>query len=82
MYEPTPVASDSPPGLAQWLTDQLRRVANVLRAPEVNSVRFTILHKPPARFADGDLVYADGTDWNPGAGRGLYERRSSAWQKL
>jgi hypothetical protein len=36
----------------------------------------------PIRYADGDLVYADGTNWNPGAGEGLYCRVAGAWNFL
>jgi hypothetical protein len=33
----------------------------------------------PIRYGDGDLVYADGTNWNPGSGEGLYHRAGGAW---
>lgn len=82
MYEPTPIPFDAPPGLRQWLLDQVRRIAGVLRAPEVNTIRFVVHNVAPARVADGDVYFADGTDWNPGSGRGLYERRAAAWVKL
>ena len=65
-----------------WLALQLRNISDVLVAPEVNSVNFAVLNAEPTHRVDGDLVYADGTNWNPGSGRGLYERRSGAWVKL
>lgn len=82
MYEPTAVPTDAPAGLRAWLAAQLRLVADVLARPEVVSVRFTKLAAEPARYADGDVVFANGTDWNPGSGAGLYERRGGAWNKL
>jgi hypothetical protein len=30
------------------------------------------LHAPPQKPRTGDLALADGTDWNPGSGRGVY----------
>lgn len=30
------------------------------------------LHAAPERPRTGTIVYADGTDWNPGSGEGLY----------
>jgi hypothetical protein len=36
----------------------------------------------PAKPRDGMIVYADGTNWNPGSGEGAYERRAGAWAKL
>jgi len=82
MYEPTSIPSDAPPGIRSWLSQQFRRVADSLRAPEVNGLRFSILTAPPATFQNGDLVFADGTNWNPGGGAGLYQRVGGAWSKL
>lgn len=48
----------------------------------VESVRFRVLYAQPEKYAQGDVVYADGTTWNPGAGEGLYLRTSGAWVKL
>ena len=42
---------------------------------------FQILHAAPEKVIEGMLVYADGVDWNPGSGEGLYRRNklNSAW---
>lgn len=82
MYSPTAIPSDAPLGLRSWLAWQLRQIADALAAPEVNGLRFSKLAAQPDRYADGDLVYADGSNWNPGSGAGLYERRGAAWHKL
>lgn len=82
MYEPTAIPSDAPTALRAWLAGQLRQIADVLARPEVVSVRFTQLAAEPERYAEGDTVFANGTDWNPGSGAGLYERRGAAWHKL
>lgn len=39
------------------------------------------LHAAPAKTSAGDMVLADGTDWNPGSGAGLYQRNeaNTAW---
>ncbi len=36
----------------------------------------------PERPREGMIRIADGTEWNPGAGGGLYEYKSGAWVKL
>lgn len=82
MFEPLAVPNDAPEGLRSWLSTMLRNVADALSTPEVLGVRFTILHAAPARFENGDVVMADGVDWNPGGGAGLYARISGAWVKL
>lgn len=60
-------------------------------AESFNRIRNTFVFEPvniePARKYDGLTVFADGTSWNPGAGRGIYYWDSSsgasgAWLKL
>jgi hypothetical protein len=36
----------------------------------------------PSSPSNGDIVYADGTNWNPGSGEGFYGRQAGAWVKL
>lgn len=33
-----------------------------------------VQHAAPSRLRPGMFVYADGSDWNPGSGEGLYRR--------
>jgi hypothetical protein len=65
-------------GLRGWISRELRKIADILNAP--------IILKPlaaePDRFSDGMIVYANGADWNPGAGAGFYGREAGAWVKL
>lgn len=41
-----------------------------------------VLYAAPAKPRESDIVFADGTTWNPGAGRGLYQYVGGAWAKL
>ena len=41
-----------------------------------------ILSVAPAKPREGMLAIADGTNWNPGSGKGLYEYVTGAWRKL
>jgi hypothetical protein len=36
----------------------------------------------PKKLTEGLIRYADGTNWDPGSGAGLYQYLSSAWVKL
>ena len=36
----------------------------------------------PAKPRDGDIRYADGTAWNPGAGKGIYYYKATVWTLL
>jgi len=81
-YEPTPVPIDARPGLRAWLAKQLREIADTLAEPSVRTLHLEPRAAEPARFADGDVVYADGTNWNPGSGEGFYGRVGGSWVQL
>ena len=36
----------------------------------------------PTKPKDGDIRLADGTNWNPGSGQGIYGYYNSSWHKL
>jgi hypothetical protein len=36
----------------------------------------------PDNPIDGMVVFADGTSWNPGSGRGLYRFDGSSWESV
>lgn len=82
VYEPTVAPTDSPPRLRGWLSHQLRQIADTLTEPEVTRIHLAELNAAPSRITDGDIVRADGTNWNPGSGAGIYARISGAWIKL
>lgn len=73
------VTQDVPAALSQLFKDlettkdELRRLKTSLR---------TVKDVAPVRPLEGDFVFADGTNFNPGSGRGLYQRVSGAWVKL
>lgn len=76
-YEPTfPGESITP----QWLYDELQRVGTEMNRPA--GLFFDVLHEEPPKPQDGMVAFADGTDWNPGGGGGLYQRVAGAWVKL
>lgn len=61
-------------------TAELRRLESLVNA--LIDGKHEILTKAPTSPEIGDVVWADGTTWNPGSGAGLYEYRSSTWNKL
>lgn len=67
--------------IPEFLQAELARMERFF-AGKRDVVKFEILHAVPAKFEEGDVVYADGTDWNPGSGAGLYKRSSAAWVAL
>lgn len=81
-YKPTAVPTNIPRGAREWLANELRRIANAFADPVVDIVTLDPLAAEPERRRDGMIVYANGTDWNPGGGAGVYARESGAWVKL
>jgi hypothetical protein len=67
-------------GLRRWVQDEFLRVAQSTTVAD--GVTYKVLYAAPSMIADGMTVFADGTTWNPGGGRGLYQRTGAAWVKL
>lgn len=80
-YVPTqPPANLDLDGLRKWVEDEFRNVARA--AVPVDSVVFRVVSAIPTYAPEGIVVFADGSKWNPGSGRGLYQKLGAAWVKL
>jgi hypothetical protein len=81
-YSPQPaVTIRNVEELRQWIEDELGSLAQAFN--ELSRViELTPVHKAPDLIRDGMIIFADGTNFNPGAGRGTYERKAGAWVKL
>ena len=79
-YRPSNVPAD-PALMPGFLRQELQQLALAIEAPAF-VLSLAVSHQAPNRLRDGDVVLADGTDWNPGAGAGFYGYRSGAWRKL
>ena len=66
--------------LEEFLQDELGQIEQALTEPDGH--RYTKLYVEPQRPRDGDVVYADGTEWDPGSGEGFYGYYGAAWHKL
>lgn len=70
------VSSSDGQALAGFLEDELQRIAS----SAIDDVRLLELRDTatsPLRPQTGNIVYADGTNYNPGSGEGLYLRNST-----
>lgn len=63
-------------------SDLEQRVRETFEGNEV--LQLQELHVEPAKFLHGRFYFADGTDWDPGSGRGVYMYDSSGptWRFL
>ena len=66
--------------IRQYVQSEFARLASELEVTE--SIRLVVHHSPPDKPSQGDIYYADGTDWNPGTGEGIYVYTSAGWVKL
>lgn len=78
-YIPGLIPDDSK-AIPRFLAEELRKLASVVNLGLVKEVEF--LHVAPAKPREGDICGADGVDWNPGGGKGVYTYYSATWNKL
>ena len=76
MYKPAQATPSDLPNLVRYLFKELVRVGQAIST--LNPVVPT-LNVEPERPEEGLQVIADGTDWDPGSGNGLYIYLNAAW---
>jgi hypothetical protein len=59
---------------------ELNRIANSFTVAG-QSTKLPVLTVEPSKPETGQVVFADGTAWNPGSGRGLYYY-DAGWQYI
>ncbi len=86
---PQPQSETDLQGWSARLAFQLTRLfnaistnVNLLADGQVSLLKLTVQITAPVSPQDGWIAFADGTAWNPGSGKGLYEYRDAAWYKL
>jgi hypothetical protein len=78
-YTPLPVPT-KPEDIPAYLQEELKRIS--IATNNAADGNFEVNHIEPTKPREGDVRYADGTDWNPGTGAGVYVYTGSAWSKL
>lgn len=66
--------------MRQFLQDELEKIRMGFEL--VSLGHLTVTHVAPTKPRKGDIRYADGSDWNPGTGTGIYYYNGSAWVEL
>ncbi len=74
---PSPASNEN---LSDYLFHELNRLSDVIFNLDV--MRLEQTNVEPDKPRDGDIRYADGTNWNPGSGIGIYAYVGGAWTKL
>jgi len=77
-YNPSATSATTISDLRNWISNELIRVANAFTT-EAQTTTLPVLSAAPAKPQIGQVVFADGTNWNPNSGRGLYYYDTSGW---
>ena len=78
-YTPGPVPN-APEDLPRYLQEELARMSAVLYVGTMKRVEF--LDVAPTKVREGRICGADGTNWDPGSGKGVYCYYGAAWHLL
>jgi hypothetical protein len=78
-YEPGPLPENTE-DLGVYVVTELKRLGNILFNQSV--MRLEETNTAPAKPRDGDIRYADGSNWDPGSGAGIYWFNGTSWAKL
>jgi len=68
--------------LGEYLYRELQNISREMQSGIVEQIQLAELHAEPTRPRNGMIVRADGSDWNPSGGAGIYAYISGAWVKL
>lgn len=77
-YIPSPVPTDISLHILEFLREEFVKVYEGQRS----IYQLPIITVEPNKPREGLLVYADGTEWNPGSGKGVYVHNGTTWVKL
>ena len=64
------------------LQEEFNKLLNAFQELQSSMLILDVWNEAPPRTFDGMMVRADGTNWNPGAGEGVYVYYNSTWNKL
>lgn len=80
MYQPQFQPRDAA-SVNAWSAQELQNIAKEMASPK-EFLLLQVSHKAPKTTTDPKiamLAIADGTNWNPGAGAGLYRFQNNSW---
>lgn len=83
-YVKGPLISPQAGELIRYIDFELTRVQDAFEGLEFNIATAEMRHTEPERPREGMIVFADGENWNPESGRGLYMYSSAdaAWVRI
>lgn len=80
MYIPHLPPAGIDPTLNDYLQSELQSISEQLM--QIIGGGLPKLYEEPAKPREGIFANADGVQWNPGAGAGIYVYHNSTWKKI
>lgn len=77
---PGPLLPEELSELQDYLSRELEKIQVAFTL--MDFIRLKVYTVEPQRPRDGQVVFADGVEWNPGSGEGFYGYYNSTWNKL
>ena len=80
-YQPQLPPAGMPYG--DYVSSEFQRIANALELQAQGRI-LEVQYAEPEKPRTGMIALADGTQWDPGSGRGVYwyDENTSSWKKL
>lgn len=75
-YTPSPPPAELS---VQSVWDEFNKIRDFIEVIQVDYVSYRKHHSPPLRPKEGVVYYADGVNWDPGQGEGLYFYIGLGW---
>ncbi len=79
-YPSRPASIADIESLWRYIDEELNLISREFS--EMSTVELRPSNVEPAKPREGMLVYADGVNWNPGGGAGVYVYSGGTWVKL
>ena len=81
-YKPQTVNTATTANIVSWVFRELTRISNTFTQQKANT-NIPVIHEAPEKPQVGDLRFADGINWNPSHGAGLYlYNQNGSWVRL
>jgi len=82
MYIPGEIPTDSIESLQRAIKEELSKISESFRVGEFESINLQELNVALDKNRNGDVIHADGTNYDPGSGKGIYYFNGTIFTKL
>ncbi len=81
-YASPSTAPAEPTAFQRWVIDELRHISDAFSEIDTNTWVLKEWNVEPDKLYDGLIIFADGSNFDPGSGQGFYGYYAAAWHFL